>query len=196
MALQASYTPNVYSSKESITKPQAKQTEKRCRVDIINTPKTNGQESQCLKIADFKNQELLIDVYSESEIQYTEAHQAQFARTNQISKQATSKQKCALKLLAISEEKSKLIGVYNYQFHAKMPSKSAEKSFEALSRQAVKFQKSIDKNSSVCISTELYPVKIHSQQDYENMFAALGKNKKMDGDFSQADDMGDETLLS
>jgi hypothetical protein len=98
--------------------------------------------------------------------------------------------------LAISDEKSKLIGVYNYQFYSKQTTKTAERTFETLSRQAVKFQKSIDKNSSVCISTELYPVKIHTQEDYENMFAALGKGKKMDADFSQADDMGDETLLS
>lgn len=73
-----------------------------------------------------------------------------------------------------------MIGIINYNFN---PS-----NFEDLKRKTVQFQKSIDKNASLCLSTKIQVVKKFSQNDYDSKFRKV--------DFSQADDMGNETFVT
>ena len=67
----------------------------------------------------------------------------------------TEKEKCSFKLMAVSENKQKLIGLVQYQFH------SQQTLFESASRKTLKFQKSIDKNASICMSSELQPIQVY-----------------------------------
>lgn len=71
-------------------------------------------------------------------------------------KTAEVEQKCSIKLMAVSEDKSKLIGIVNYSFYPR------DKSFEVLKRHTLRFSKSIDSNSSICISSELQPIKVYT----------------------------------
>lgn len=99
-------------------------------------------EDKTLKIADFKDQELIINVFEESEIQYSEKH------LQLIGPIAPKKQqKCAIKLLAVSEEKQKLIGIITYNFSPSF--------FTSENRRTIQFQKSIDKNASLCLSSKI-----------------------------------------
>lgn len=68
--------------------------------------------------------------------------------------------------------------------------------FERLNRKVQKFQKSIDANASICFSTELFPVQIHSQQDYiEAYFRESDQGVSRNNNrFSIADNMGEETI--
>ena len=95
--------------------------------------------------------------------------------------------------MAVSTNKSKLIGIMNYKFEAN------SLRFKPMDRKTINFNKSIDKNSSICFSTELQPIKVYTQKDYENLIKKERKKteKKMFkevGDFSNADNMGDETI--
>ena len=124
--------------------------------------KYSGDEQQNVKIADFKDQSITLDLLSDSQIRYSEAHQKQFGE-----RASRSKHKCVLKLLAVSDEKQKLIGIINLSFYPN------QKEFEALNKKIIKFQKSIDKNASLCVSTQLKPMKIFTQHDYESDLRAL-----------------------
>jgi len=97
-----------------------------------------------------------------------------------------------LKLLAVSENKTKLIGIVHYTF------KPASESFEQLDRKTINFQKSIDKTSSVCFSSELKVIKQYGQQDYVEMIKSLNRRteKHFGADFSKADNMGTDTNQS
>ena len=62
-------------------------------------------------------------------------------------------------------------------------------------RSTMKFQKSIAATASMCFSSQLVPVKIFCQDDYEQLLVKKS-HKKIKGDFTKADDMGDETIVS
>ena len=55
--------------------------------------------------------------------------------------------------MAVSENKTKLIGIVHYTF------KPSPDNFESLSRKTINFTTSIDKTSSVCFSSELKVIK-------------------------------------
>ena len=59
--------------------------------------------------------------------------------------------------MAVSENKTKLIGIVHYTF------KPSPDNFESLSRKTINFTKSIDKTSSVCFSSELKVIKKYDQ---------------------------------
>lgn len=104
--------------------------------------------------------------------------------------------------MAVSEDKSKLIGLINYMFSPCLTVQNEQgvSCFERLQRKIYKFQRSIDKNASICISTELAPVKIWGQNDYiAKYFEQSAGEKQSSRNFglmreSIADNMGMESI--
>ena len=57
--------------------------------------------------------------------------------------------KITLKLLAVNDEKTKLIGLIHYNFTPNL------EDFEAMDNMLIKFQRSIDSDACICISSKL-----------------------------------------
>lgn len=75
--------------------------------------KGDVEQQTDFKIADFKNQELYLNVKIDSNINYLSDHLKQM-ETLPVS--GNIEQKCSIKLQAVSDEKCKLIGIVNYNF--------------------------------------------------------------------------------
>jgi hypothetical protein len=133
----------------------------------------NELENTDFKIADFKNQEIYLNVKVDSDVKYLSEHLSKMDELPKT-KGVDVMQKCSLKLMAVSDEKSKLIGIVNYNF---MP---RDKQFENHKRHTLRFYKSIDKNSSICISSELQSIKIYTQKDYLTLVNKLQSKNKRD----------------
>jgi hypothetical protein len=207
MMVQASYHPQNFIEEEDSLKfgPQLAKTAKKSRVENISTSRYQGSKSApsetsskaVFKVADFKNQELLLDVWTESpNIVYHDEHKDEM----KVNDPNGFEQKFSLKLMAVSGDKSKLIGLINYFFHPCLTTQNVQnvKCFERLSRKVYKFQKSIDPNASVCFSTDLFPVHIAMQQDYQSQYL-LNPHQKVQLEkprYSMADDMGEDTPKS
>ena len=65
-----------------------------------------------------------------------------------------------------------------------------------IQRKTFKFQKSIDKNASICFSTNLVSLQSFSQQDYTRSSHKSVIIPQRSIDFSKADNMGNETNIS
>lgn len=126
-------------------KSQTQQTSQKCKLSIIKAISKETNTEQELKIADFKNQQLFLNVSADSPIQYYKDHLSQIDSLPQ----ENWSQECQLKLMAVSTNKSKLIGILNYKFEANTSR------FKPLERKTITFNKSIDKNASICFSSEL-----------------------------------------
>jgi len=135
---------------QSSYKAQSQETQAKCRLSKIKA--LGDKQVNELKIADFQNQELFLNVTVDSQIDYLEEH------INKLDSlpQHDQDQKCSLKLLAVSDNKTKLIGLVHYTF---VPKTSQ---FKPLDRQTIKFIKSIDPSASICVSTELQKVKVYT----------------------------------
>lgn len=143
-------------------KEQVQQTGSKCKLSMIQAVKMkdNVEQQTEFKIADFKNQELYLNIKIDSHINYLADH---LKKLKTLPAAGNIEQKCSLKLLAVSDDKSKLIGIVNYNFMPRV------RLFKPYKRETIQFQKSIDKNASICISTELQPVKVYNQTDYLEM---------------------------
>ena len=75
--------------------------------------KDNVEQQTEFKIADFNNQELYLNVKIDSNIKYLSDH---LKKMESLPTNGNIEQKCSLKLLAVSDGKSKLIGIVNYNF--------------------------------------------------------------------------------
>ena len=139
---------------QTVYKNQTQQTSQKCKLSVVQAVKMSDQTEQTdFKIADFKNQELYLNVKVDSNIQYISEHLSKMEHLPKL-KPNEVEQKCSIKLMAVSEDKSKLIGIVNYSFYPR------DKAFEVLKRHTLRFTKSIDNNSSICISSELQPIKV------------------------------------
>jgi len=63
-------------------------------------------------------------------------------------------QKLSLKLLAVSDNKQKLIGIVHYEFNPTVYK------FEVLNRKVLTFIKSIDSKACITFSAKLDPIKV------------------------------------
>ena len=95
-------------------------------------------------------------------------------------------QKIALKLVAVSEAKQKLVGIVHYDF---IPSINK---FEILNKKVQYFVKSIDKNANITFSTQLKEIKVYKQEDYIETMKKLKEDNEL-MEFGEADDISNHS---
>lgn len=111
-------------------------TKNKCRIDSVQTVQQTGAgdaeaKEVTIKKANFHDQELKIQVKMNTATQKIQ-------------------QKLTLKLLAVNNDQTKLIGLIHYSF---MPNFD---DFKKLDSALLKFQRSIDNDACVCVSTTLH----------------------------------------
>lgn len=112
-------------------------TKTKCRIDSVQTVQQKGPgdseaKEVTIKKANFHDQELKFQV-----------------KVNPTAQKI--QQKLTLKLLAVNNDQTKLIGLLHYTF---MPDFA---DFKKLDNALLKFQRSIDGGACVCVSTTLHP---------------------------------------
>ena len=114
-------------------------TKNKCRIDSVQTVKQKGGgkdgdevKEVAIKKANFHDQTIKINVKTDASFQNIQ-------------------QKLTLKLLAVNNEQTKLIGLLHYTF---MPCLDE---FKPLDNALLKFQRAIDNNACICVSSTLEP---------------------------------------
>lgn len=139
--LQKDKSTTTNSSKAGATDPQQVViTKNKCRIDSVQTvqqrrPEDREAKEVTIKKANFHDQKLEVRVKIG-------------ATTRNV------QQKLTLKLLAVNNDQTKLIGLIHYTF---LPNYD---DFKKLDNALLKFQRSIDNDACVCISTSLRPKQV------------------------------------
>lgn len=147
--LQKEKSTTTNSSSKAAGDQQVAITKTKCRIDSVQTVQQKDSHGQVKEVstkkANFHNQSLQLSVKLDASIQNIQ-------------------QKVSLKLLAVNNEQTKLIGILHYSF---MPSLEE---FKQLESALLKFQRSIDNDACICVSTRLEAAQTTSSEYGGNIF--------------------------